>query len=510
MILIKTVEIDLKKEASIIINLLNSQKFEEAINKITPLIKKFPDQLFFYNTLSIGYNGIKDYQKSLDILNKGLQKDSKEITLLNNLGLTYQKIGNEDQAEKKFSQAIQINPKFLDAYINLANIKKSQNKNDEAIKILVKCLNPNPNNFILNFILANNYQSTGKFTEAKKLYKKCLALSPQSSMVDKSLSMIVDYNDDEDHFKSMQKKLSGTNDKVSQMYLNFAVGKAFEDVKNYKDAFKSFQKGNELKNEMSAYSIDNETKTFNKIKSIFNDPKILDSKEGDRKIIFVVGMPRSGTSLVEQILSSHIKIYGAGELSFLSDIIEKEINSKEQKYSDLQSEYMDCIKKFKHEEEYLVDKTPLNFKWIGFILNFFPNSKIIHCKRSAVDVCWSNYKNLFSSEKLNYSYSFSNLANYYRLYEDLMLHWNKIYKNKFYEIDYEKLVKNKEEEIKNILKYLDLDWDENCLNFHKNKRSVSTASLAQVRKPIYNSSVEKWKNYNLELTSLVKMLNQNT
>jgi len=308
----------------------------------------------------------------------------------------------------------------------------------------------------------------------------------------------------------MQKKLSGTSDKVSQMYLNFAVGKAFEDVKNYKDAFKSFQKGNELKNEMSAYNIDNETKTFNKIKSIFNDPKILDSKEGDKKIIFVVGMPRSGTSLVEQILSSHIKIYGAGELSFLSDIIEKEINSKEQKYSNLQSEYMDCIKKFKHEEEYLVDKTPLNFKWIGFILNFFPNSKIIHCKRSAVDVCWSNYKNLFSSEKLNYSYSFSNLANYYRLYEDLMLHWSKIYKNKFYEIDYEKLVKNKEEEIKNILKYLDLDWDENCLNFHKNKRSVSTASLAQVRKPIYNSSVEKWKNYNLELTSLVKMLNQNT
>ena len=171
---------------------------------------------------------------------------------------------------------------------------------------------------------------------------------------------------------------------------------------------------------------------------------------------------------------------------------------------------MNCIKKFKHEQEYLVDKTPLNFKWIGFILNFFPNSKIIHCKRSAVDVCWSNYKNLFSSEKLNYSYTFSNLANYYRLYEDLMLHWNKIYKNKFYEIDYEKLVKNKEEEIKNILKYLDLDWDENCLNFHKNKRSVSTASLAQVRKPIYNSSVEKWKNYNLELTSLVKMLNQNT
>ena len=507
MILIKTVEINLKKEASIIINLLNSQRFEQAINKITPLIRKFPDQPFFYNALSIGYNGIKDYQKSLDILNKGLRKDSRETTLLNNLGLTYRKIGDEERAEKIFNQALQINPEFLDVYINLANIKRNQNKNNEAIEMLEKCLNSNPNNFIVNFTLANNYQNIGKFTEAKKLYKKCLELDPQSSMVDKSLSMIIDYNENEEHFKSMQEKLSKTKDRVSQMYLNFAVGKAFEDMKNYKDAFKSFQKGNELKNEMSNYNVDNENKTFHKIKSIFKGPKTLDTKEGDKKIIFVVGMPRSGTSLVEQILSSHIKIYGAGELPFLSDIIEKKINLDEQSYSDLQSEYINYIKKFKHEEEYLVDKTPLNFKWIGFILNFFPNSKIIHCKRNSVDTCWSNYKNLFSSDKLDYSYSFSNLANYYKLYEDLMLHWSKIYQNKFYEIDYEKLVKNKDEEIKNILKYLDLDWDENCLNFHKNKRSVSTASLAQVRKPIYNSSVEKWKNYNLELASLIKMLN---
>ena len=507
MILIKTVEINLKKEASIIINLLNSQRFEQAINKITPLIRKFPDQPFFYNALSIGYNGIKDYQKSLDILNKGLRKDSRETTLLNNLGLTYRKIGDEEMAEKIFNQALLINPEFLDVYINLANIKRNQNKNYEAIEMLEKCLNSNPNNFIVNFTLANNYQNIGKFTEAKKLYKKCLELDPQSSMVDKSLSMIIDYNENEEHFKSMQEKLSKTKDKTSQMYLNFAVGKAFEDMKNYKDAFKSFQKGNELKNEMSNYNVDNENKTFDKIKSIFKGPKTLDTKEGDKKIIFVVGMPRSGTSLVEQILSSHIKIYGAGELPFLSDIIEKKINLDEQSYGDLQSEYINYIKKFKHEEEYLVDKTPLNFKWIGFILNFFPNSKIIHCKRNSVDTCWSNYKNLFSSNKLDYSYSFSNLANYYKLYEDLMLHWNKIYKNKFYEIDYEKLVKNKDEEIKNILKYLDLEWDENCLNFHKNKRSVSTASLAQVRKPIYNSSVEKWKNYNLELASLIKMLN---
>jgi tetratricopeptide (TPR) repeat protein len=499
-------EIDLEKEASVIINLLKAQKFDEVINKAAMLNKKFPDEVFFYNALSLSYNGVKKYQKSLDILQKGLKKNSKDIFLLNNLGLTYYRMGDEERALKNFEQALQINPRFLDAYVNLAEVKKSQKKNSEAIEILNMCLDANPNNYVLNFALANNYQDIGKFVEAKIKYKKCLELNPQDSMVDKSLSMIIDYSEKDEHFKSMQKKLIKTKDKNSLMYLNFALGKAFEDTNDYKNAFKSFKKGNELKNEMITYDIDKESKIFDQIKSIFNNSKILNSKKNDIKFIFVVGMPRSGTSLVEQILSSHVKIYGAGELPFLTDIIEKKMNLKNQDYSELQSEYTNCIKRFNHKEEYLVDKTPLNFKWIGFILNFFPNSKIVHCKRNSVDVCWSNYKNLFSSDKLNYSYSFLDLSNYYKLYKNLMLHWSKIYGDKFYEINYENLVENKEKEVRDILKYLDLEWDENCLDFHKNKRSVSTASLAQVRKPIYKSSVEKWRCYSDELNDLIKML----
>ena len=117
-------------------------------------------------------------------------------------------------------------------------------------------------------------------------------------------------------------------------------------------------------------------------------------------------------------------------------------------YPQNEKEVSNLIKKFKYEEEYLVDKTPLNFKWIGFILNHFPNSKIIHCNRNPIDICWSNYKKLFSSRTLDFSYNFSDLTNYYKLYKDLMLHWSKIYKNKFYEINYEKLVVNKEQEVK--------------------------------------------------------------
>lgn len=501
-------DIDLEKKASIIFTLLNLQKFDEVIIKATILNKRFPYQPFFYNALSLAYNGIKKYQESLNILKKGLKIDAKDISLINNLGLTYYRMGDEEQAVKNFNLALEINPKFLDAYINLAEVKKYQSKSDEAIEILSMCLVSNPENFVLNFALANNYQSIGKFIEAKKLYEVCLKLQPQSSVVDKSLSMIVDYSKEgKAHLESMQERLSKTKDKTSQMYLNFALGKAFEDIKNYKEAFRSFHDGNNLKNEMVVYSANDEIKSFKKIKNIFNNLDIITSKKEGIKIIFIIGMPRSGTSLIEQILSSHKKIYGAGELSFLSDIIERKINLEKQDYSNLQSTYTNFVKKIKYEEEYLVDKSPLNFKWVGFILNFFPNCKIIHCKRNPIDVCWSNYKNLFSSDKLNYSYNFSNLSSYYKLYEDMMFHWNELYKGKFYEVEYEKLVENKEEEVKKIIKYLGLEWEEGCLSFHKNERPVSTASLAQVRKPIYNSSVEKWKRYNVELADLIKMLN---
>ena len=500
-------EIDLEKKASIIINLLSSQKFEEAIIKAIVLNKKFPDQPFFYNALSLGYNGIKKYQKSLDILQIGLKKSPNDIFFLNNLGLTYYKMGDEEEAVKNFNQALKINPKFLDAYINLAEVKKNQSKNNEAIEILKMCLDSNPSNFVLNFALANNYQSIGSFDEAKKLYGVCLKIEPKNSMVDKSLSMIIDYSKEGwGHLESMKKKLSEADDKSSQVYLNFAMGKAFEDLKNYKEAFKSFRKGNDLKNELVVYSASEELKDFNKIKDTFDNLDILTPKKEGTKVVFIVGMPRSGTSLIEQILSSHKKIYGAGELSFLSEIIEEKINLKKNDYTDLPFKYVNFLKKFNYKEEYLIDKAPLNFKWIGFILNFFPNCKVIHCKRNPIDICWSNYKNLFSSDKLNYSYNFSNLSSYYKHYENMMLYWSGLYKDRFYEIEYETLVKNKDEEVKKIINYLEIEWDENCLSFHKNKRPVSTASLAQIRKPIYSSSVEKWKNYNVELTDLIKML----
>jgi len=173
---------------------------------------------------------------------------------------------------------------------------------------------------------------------------------------------------------------------------------------------------------------------------------------------------------------------------------------------EIRDYYLEKIKIFKNTKDYLVDKAPLNFKWIGLIMKIFPDSKIIHCTRSPMDICWSNYKNTFSSRSMNYTYDFADLVNFYKLYDDLMNFWQKKFDKKIFNMNYENLIANKEVETKRLIKFCELDWDDKCLDFHKNKRSVSTASLAQVREPLYKTSIEKWKNYSKNLEILINKL----
>ena len=223
-------------------------------------------------------------------------------------------------------------------------------------------------------------------------------------------------------------------------------------------------------------------------------------------------MPRSGTTLAEQIISSHNKVYGAGELPFLTENLE--ILRREENLKSLNSnlidnvriDYLKKIERFNYNEEYITDKSPLNFRWIGIIKMMFPNSKIIHCKRDAMDTCFSNFKNSFAQGSLGFAYSLKNLGEYYNLYNDLMDFWNNKYPGEIYNLNYEKLVDEPEIEIRNLLNFCNLDWDENCLQHQKNKKIVATASLAQVRSPVYKSSIKKWQNFKDDLVELEKII----
>ena len=210
-------------------------------------------------------------------------------------------------------------------------------------------------------------------------------------------------------------------------------------------------------------------------------------------------MPRSGTTLVEQIISSHSKITGLGELPFVSQfgfsIVKGLSEYSKDSISKFRDNYLEKLRHLANGNLHISDKMPQNFLYIDLIVASFPEAKILHVKRNPAAVCWANYKQWFRSKDLGYSYSIDDIIEYHRLYEDLMKFWNKHFKNIIYEVDYEALTINYEDEIKKLIKYLGLDWEEACLSPEENDRNVSTASNIQIRNKIFKGSSQKWKKY---------------
>ena len=236
--------------------------------------------------------------------------------------------------------------------------------------------------------------------------------------------------------------------------------------------------------------------------------------------IFIIGMPRSGTTLVEQILCSHPSVYGAEEVDLIPKLIKKNFGDKNLRLffenivdfskDDLRKigeEYINKMNIISNKSDRTTDKLPINFLHIGFIKLILPESKIIHCYRNSKDNCLSLYKNHFPGGKINYSYELTRIVDYYNLYSDLMSYWNDLLPNFIFNIKYENLISNPEDEIRNLLNACDLDWNKNCLNFHNNKRIIKTASDVQARNKIYNSSVNSWKNYDKYIEKYFLKLN---
>jgi hypothetical protein len=230
------------------------------------------------------------------------------------------------------------------------------------------------------------------------------------------------------------------------------------------------------------------------------------------KPIFILGMPRSGTSLVEQILASHSQVYGAGELVLLGQSINSmDWNSTQITSNMLRSireSYFSGLSGIGASELVVTDKMPFNFLWIGFIVSAIPDAKIVHVRRDARATCWSNFANSFSGEGSEFAYDLEDVARYYNMYGDLMTFWHEMFPDQIYDLNYEALTENQEAETRKLLEYVDLDWEERCLDFHKTKRAVRTASAQQVRQKMYQGSSNKWRAYERHLNPMLKLLDQ--
>ena len=504
----------LKRKTDILTNKLKVGLFDEVIGEAKNLLNKRKHQVI-YNILSVSYQSLGKFDLSIKIMEEALNQNPNNPYFLNNIGISHHKSQHYKKAEAYFKRGLEIAPKYINILNNLGNLKKDLNQMNDAIQYYSKSIEIEENLLETQLNLANTYNTIGKFKEAKIHFRKVLQIDPNCTEAHRLISEVTKYDLNSVHFKEMLDKINDQNlSQIQLAHLHFGIGKAYGDLLDYKNSFANYSKGNQYLKIISKYEIKTDTSKFKIIKDFFSDYQNVSIKENQKKLIFIVGMPRSGTSLTEQIISSHKDVFGAGELPILNNIIDKKIleNDKIKNFSDSkllnqiliesQDEYIAKITEIDNSNKVFIDKTPLNFKYIGFIKIIFPNSKIINCNRDPIDTCFSNFKSFFSGG-LPFANDLNDLAQFYNLYHDLKNFWGKFLDKDIYNLNYDSLIENPNKEIDNILKFCELDWDENCLKHEHNSKSIKTASFAQARKPIYKSAVNSSKSYKKYLSELI-------
>ncbi len=394
---------------------------------------------------------------------------------------------------------------------------------NEALKYFKESLYLEPDNLKIRKYLANFYISIGNIEEAIENFNYLAEKDPFDGENHRLLSRTKRYSSKNDgHIKQMEKLLKNPNITLEQkINLNFGLGNVYEMLKLYDKSSKYYKAGNFEQNKRLDFDFSKEKYIVEQITKTYSKDVIKKNQsfvERVKEPIFILGMPRSGTSLVEQILSTHKDVFGGGELSFIEDYLLKnrgsiglrmpEIlsNPNKENIKNFHNFYLEKLKYLNFNAKYITDKMPGNFKWIGLIKSAFPNSKIIHLIRDKRDTCFSIYKSYFANDTCSYSYDPKNIVNFYNLYSRVMKSWKNIFGDEIYDCEYEELVDNFETEAKKILNYCQLDWDDEILSFFKNKRRVITVSSVQVRENIYKSSINSWLNYKNDLDHYFKKL----
>jgi len=485
----------LQKEMIELQNLFRLQKFKEIENETNKLLKKYPSNPDLQNILGVSLQAQGKLSESLKTFNELLKLEPNFYLAHYNLGNLFKELLNLDAAKTSYEKCIQFNSSYLKAYIGLGLIFLDQ----------------------------------GKLQESKKIFEQAIKLSPENSEIHRYLSMVTKYKNESYHIKDMERIILNSNlSQNEQMNFSFALGKAYEDIKNYEKAFSYWEKANFLRRKEINYSTQYQKKLVNTVKEIFTKElfsKFENKGNLNNELIFIVGMPRSGTTLVQQILSSHPDIFGLGEKNDFFLIIKKNffdnnyqlkqnlLNYDPENLKKIGDDFYEQVKKiinlFKVSKnyKYILVKDLLNFAWLGFIKLIFPKAKIIHCVRNPLDNCLSLYKNYFVGG-VDFSYNLVELGEYYNLYKEIMLFWNKILPNYCIQISYEELLNNQSKETKKMLEACNLRWSEDCMNFHKFTHPMSTGSNSiNVHKSIYKSSMHYWKLYEKQLKPLREVLN---
>jgi len=494
---------------------------EEAEAEFERALELDPDNSESLNNLAL----IRKNQERLDeaaaLLQRALAVKPDDAALHVKLGRIFMAGGKGQPAITHYEQAIELDANYAEAYVYLGQAAHFLGRIDEAMRCGEAAVRLDPSSADGHLNLGVALQVCGRIEEAISHFRKAITLNGRhtGAYVNYAYARRVEEGDSySDSLLAALAQRDWNDDERAD--LHYAAGKVESDRGSHETAFTHWAQGARLRRKAIKYAIADSRKIFASYQEIFDSPLLgrrLHQPVAGPTPIFIVGMPRSGTTLAEQILASHPQVTGLGELPHITDIAHgfsewseaagtfpaALAGLDESHWTRAAKLYMERIDS-NEGKPYISDKMPGNFQYLGFISLLFPNARIVHCRRSALDTCVSCFTTLFNVQE--WSFDLSDIGAYYSLYLDLMAHWRRVLPLPFYDIQYESVVADLPGEARRLLDFCGLDWHPDCLEFHRSNRPVFTHSSTQVRQPIYASSVGRWRRYEDQLQPLIDKL----
>jgi len=489
---------------------------EEAEGLYRFILQQVPDQPDALNLLGILAVEAGKKEMAVELIGRALARRPNDPNIQNNLGNALFMQRRYDEAQELFEQAVVGKEDFIEAIFNLAKTLRGKGELSESRFYYERVLNLQENHPASAAGVAHTFEDEGDLKKAEQCYLEIIKKHPDRPHGYRGLSHVRKWKGDEPEIESMVEFFGNESARPSdRIAMAYALGKLHDDLRDYDKAFEYYKFAND--NSGIKHDAEAVVRNINEYIQTYS-PEFLAENFGNghptEKPIFVVGMPRSGTTLTEQIFASHREVHGAGELEYMARTWRRGLSMAnnggigalgKEAWRILGQYYIGLAEQKNPVARRIVDKMPHNYEQLGLISLALPKAKVIHIKRQAPDTCLSCFMHDFN-EFHSYNRNLSDAGHYYRQYERLMEHWKEVLPIEVFQLKYEALVSDPEATIRKMLDFAELDWDENCLNFHKLKRNVATPSNTQVTQPMYKKSKDRWRNYEKNLGPLLEAL----
>ncbi|MBZ9853376.1 sulfotransferase [Mesorhizobium sp. CA13] len=495
----------------------------EGLGLLEQSVRLQPKNPDFLNNLGTVMRDLGRVAAAADFFRGAVALRPDQLAARDNLGSSLKQLGQFEGAEEIYRGTVARNPFHFRARIGLAETLQEAGRLDEALAVFREALSIRPKDAELLHGLGVGLMEKGELDEAADLFRQALAADPGMARAWLMLTQVKRQKERDAELTGMEAQhAKALPDSLARMQLAFGLGKVNDDLKDYNRAFDYFAEGNAIRRKGIDYDAERTRAEFEAMKTVFDRDffqKHRHSAISDDTPIFVVGMPRSGTTLVEQIIASHPQVYGAGELGILKTAVGRQFpatmpggfpwgvsDAPDMDFAEAGRAYLDMLHARYPHMRHVTDKMPGNFLLVGFIHMMMPKARIIHCARDAAATCLSIYKVHFRGDSHRYGYDLGELADFHNLYTEIMAHWHKVLPGVVHDVRYEDFVADQEGQSRALIDYLGLPWDDAVLSFHQTDRPVRTASAAQVRQPMYQGSVDLWKRYGDRLKPLLDRL----